>query len=411
MIDSEKYAELTALPLEVQLLILASRLELEAEDARLFDDILTSGPDWERVMSFGARMVVQPLLYRHLSSPDRAGRVPGEVLRELNTAYRKTSLRNLLTHGQIQALVERVRASGIPMLLLKGSALSRWIYGDMGIRPMSDVDVLCREEDIRRLEGVLHRLGYAQRTTGSYSRLHAAVGQERSHLPPYDHPKGVRIEVHLNLFGKEGGDAGLMDSVWRHAQDLTVDGLQFRTLSDEHMLLHLCLHLHHHITVGNIALYWFCDIFEFVRKMQGRMDWQAFWSMVQALGVEDKAGVIFTILHACWGLDLPPEMPHLAKEDLPPLRSIFDPECAAQTRLLHFLPARTKLLKEVAAKYGLAASAGYAFRILFPTGNYIRTRYAPATRAQFVRCYVRHAYERLHRTAVSVWLQIVRQHP
>jgi len=205
MIDSKKYAELTALPSEIQLLILASRLDLEAEDARLFDDIIKAGPDWKRVMSFGARMVVQPLLYRHLSSPDRAGRVPGEVLRELNTAYRKVSLCSLLTHGQIQALVERVRASGIPMLLLKGSALSRWIYGDMGIRPMSDVDVLCRKEDIRRLEGVLHGLGYAQRTTGSYSRLHAAVGQERSHLPPYDHPKGVRIEVHLNLFGKEGG--------------------------------------------------------------------------------------------------------------------------------------------------------------------------------------------------------------
>jgi hypothetical protein len=281
----------------------------------------------------------------------------------------------------------------------------------MGIRPMSDVDVLCREEDIRRLEGVLHGLGYSQRTTGSYSRLHAAVGQERSHLPPYDHPKGVRIEVHLNLFGKEGGDAGVMDSVWRHAQDLTVDGLQFRTLSDEHMLLHLCLHLHYHITVGNIALYWFCDIFEFVHRNKDRVDWDGFWSMVQMLGVQQKVGSVFKILHVGWGLNLPPGMPVLSAENRAPLRVLFDQEWAKRTMLTHFLPARIRLVRDVALKHGLSASIGYALRILFPTGDYVRTRYDTATQGEFFRCYLRHVYERLHRTAVSVWLQIFRQHP
>lgn len=408
MSHSKKHAQLTGLPAEVQLLILASRLELAAEDARFFDQIIESGPDWTGVIADAKKMGMQGLLLKHINAPERGPFVPANALQALRNAYQKAAFRSLRIQGQIRRLVEQARDRRVPLILLKGSALSLLIYGDMALRPMSDVDVLCRPKDVPVLEDVLHAQGYWARRLLTYSRLHEAVRRKRIHLPPYDHPKGVRVEVHLNLFGKETGCADLMDPVWEMAQEVTVDGFHFRTLSNEHMLLHLCLHLHKHIQAGRIVLYWFCDVFEFVRKTRDQLDWEGFWAMAQRLGIEKAVGGIFKILHAGWGLPFPPSMPMRGDVETPPLSALFDPDSASRAMLLHFLPGKRRLLQEVASKYGVAASIGYALRILLPTGDYIRARYSPATRAAFFRCYVRHVYERLHRTLVSAGLQLLK---
>jgi len=401
--------QLTPLPIEVQLLILASRLGLGAEDACLFDELLRSVPDWEKVRADAEKMGVQALLYRHLALAERARHVPEPTIKALKNIYQSAAFRSLRTQGQIQRLVEKARASGISLILLKGAALSHWIYGDTALRQMSDIDVLCRQEDVHRLDALLRSLGYGARGLPSYSLMHAAVGQEKSsHLPPYDHPRGVRVEVHVNLFGKEGDTRAIMDSAWQEAQDVAVDKFHFLALSNEHMLLHLCLHLHHHATVGSIVLYWFCDLFEFVSRHKDRIDWQGFWAMLRSLRAQNKAGVIFAILHSCWGLPLPPCIPPVSEKDMPQLRFLFDPAYAAKLRLVSFLPGRIRLIQQVAGKYGPANAAFYALRILFPTAAYVRGRYGPTSQAQFFRCYVKHVYERIRRTAVSAWLQMGR---
>jgi len=408
MPHSKRHAQLTELPPEVQLLILASRLELAVEDARLFQHLLESGPDWTKVLADAKQMGVQPLLYKHLVAPERRSLVPAEALETLEKAYRKAAFRSLRTQGQLQQLVEQAEASGIPLLLLKGAALSRWIYGDPALRPMNDMDVLCRPKDVPALQDVLHAQGYRARPLPVYSALHAAVGREKSHLPPYDHPKGVCLEVHLNLFGNEEKESrAVIDSVWECARDVRRGGIHFLTLSKEHMLLHLCLHIHKHVVSGKIVLYWFCDVFEFVKRKRDELDWQAFWFIARRLEAEEKAGLIFDILHIGWGLPLPPYTA-MPTEGIANLDMIFDPACAARARLLHFLPGRAHLLRDVAARYGLAASIGYGLRILFPTGDYVQARYQPETRTQFLGCYVRHVAERLQRTIVSVCLQIFR---
>jgi hypothetical protein len=84
--------------------------------------------------------------------------------------------------------------AGIEVLPLKGATLSRDLYGDPGLRPAKDIDVLVERGRIDEAAAVLGRRGYLPAgksgDTGR-GRLHLALVHERPELPP--------VEIHWRV--------------------------------------------------------------------------------------------------------------------------------------------------------------------------------------------------------------------
>lgn len=159
----------------------------------------TSRPDWSRTEWLVARGVaamhgVSPLLARQL----RWQGPPGWE-RFLAEQRAHTELR----HRRIEALLARIdteaRAAGVALLALKGPALHALeLYGP-GDRPMADLDLLAREDDVSRAARLLEELGFHE-TYATYKhrvfepdepRAAAAFGEHSSN--------GIPIELHVGL--------------------------------------------------------------------------------------------------------------------------------------------------------------------------------------------------------------------
>ncbi|MDQ4145916.1 MAG: nucleotidyltransferase family protein, partial [Actinomycetota bacterium] len=56
--------------------------------------------------------------------------------------------------------VDRLRAAGVPSILLKGATIATWLYDDGHPRPYRDVDLLVSPLDAERAKEVLGKLGF-----------------------------------------------------------------------------------------------------------------------------------------------------------------------------------------------------------------------------------------------------------
>jgi len=312
-------------------------------------------------------------LYHHLAEQKNA--VPTHILKALKDEYQKQAFRSLRTQAQITRLVNEAHKREIPVILLKGAALSRWLYNDIALRPMSDIDILCRDEDIPGMKRMLSDLGYYQREGGSQSRFIEDISTEWSHLPQFHLKNGLPVEVHKNIFGKcaEGGSKKQL--LWETATRVETNGTSFYRLSTECLSLHLLLHLYNHMINGSMAFYWITDILELNRKTNSTLNWPLFWSLANDLGAQDEVAHVVATLKAHYTLSIPSSSPVVPNMKPISLRSLMNPETSKRVEQSHFLSARMKFMKKVYTEHGLGKTVWLLLRILVPTKAHMENRY------------------------------------
>lgn len=272
--------------IEDEALLLAARVTLAPQQQSALAGLLCRPLDWEYLAATAAAHGVAPLLYRHLPAGNG---VPSEARERLRHAAGAAALQGIQAAAQLGEILPAAERAGLPLLLLKGSALVQSVYGGRCIRPMSDIDLLVPPDALPLAETVFARLGYTAslpqaRFGRSLERLADGVQYRRDgaalHL---DVQWGL---VPLLLRPLLPADAA---GVWQRAQPLAVAGGSVHALGPEDLLLYLCIH---HFSHGGQALLGFCDIAETVRQLEGRLCWET----VVTRASEWRADAIA----ACW---------------------------------------------------------------------------------------------------------------
>lgn len=284
-----------------RLLVLSARIELSEEDRAEMRSILSGGLDWASLLTEGRRLGVVPLLHRHLSGGEERLFVPPDILATLEKGYRTQGMRSLRMLGALLKILGVMGEEGIPVIPLKGAYLATQLYPDMALRPMSDLDLLFRPEDALRARDLILCLGYrAPVTEFCFTAVHERVrARTRLHLPRITNGV-VGVEVHTRIFDENPSRTFSPESVWQESRECAMGGASFRRLCIEHQLLHLCTHLDKHISSGNAALYWFCDIHETLKRHQHTIDWDKLSDAAEELGAADQVRSILHIVKQHW---------------------------------------------------------------------------------------------------------------
>lgn len=276
---------------ETKILLLAARTRLLPEQEAALARLVTGPVRWQPLVEVACAHGVAPLLHRHLERAGLMTHLPPECAAPLARTAHAAALRGLRLRAELGALLAAADGERLPVMLLKGASLAERVYGDWGLRPMADLDLLVPRGRYERFEALLHRLGY--RLIPQHARTRSHWEQTHCHLT-FAHPhSGVVVEAHWDLqpLAWDWPAAPRAASVWERARRTSLDGVLVHMLSPADEIVHLALH---HFRHGALCLLAHCDLAEVVRR-EGE---PALWDALIQVAAETRAETV--IGYALW---------------------------------------------------------------------------------------------------------------
>jgi hypothetical protein len=263
-------------------------------DAAVFEGFLTRHQllDW-----------VAPAL-----SNGRAQHLIEAGFRERLREYRSARLaRNQALLQECVEVRSALADAGLGCLFLKGLYLGHRFYGDANRRHQVDVDVLVRSHQLEASLSALARLGYDVETNIDDGkpvavRLREIRGRAREKAP---HGVTVRrgehkLDVHWCLNSRSSSRVAEA-ALWTARRRFQLSGHEFQTLSDEDTLLFLLVSLCEDLRRGACRVKHFLDLYQILRALDARLDWEAFCARQREQGVLKPAINVLAVFFALWG--------------------------------------------------------------------------------------------------------------
>ncbi len=324
--------------------------------------------DWDALIQFAIQQGVAPLLAvrtRHLALP--------VIHRErLETIYSANSLRNLRLAAEESRVSAALAAAGLRHWPLKGPGLSERLYADIGVRQISDLDILIEPANLPRVDVLLTDLGYRRNTAGKIESL--ARAQELLYIcdvpgPPSPSPLATR---HSSL-----ATAFYLDLHQRLLPYVRRDPLAARVFADgmtnENLLLYLCAS---QITHRFARLRYLCDVAAFLAREGGAVNWDKFSDTARRIPWGPGVGLALHWAEEFTPARVPPAVLHSLRPnpigDLLLRRALGADaaEAASRSRALDGPAGASVALG--AAYLGRPTACGIAWRMMFPTRAYLR---------------------------------------
>ncbi len=195
----------------------------------------------------------------------------------LKNTFDNTKQNNLILYQELQKIILSFKEKKIKFILLKGIDLAKRIYSDIGLRSMTDIDILIKKEDLPKIEEALIPLDYLM-----YPNYHKVLDKPVS---PYLNAVVCKkltspfVSLHLhwhiftNTFFPFYGYVSSLDieKIWQNAETAEIDGLKVLRMNPNDLVLHLS---QHHFKHYFNSLIYFTDIDALLTKYHGKLDWQ-----------------------------------------------------------------------------------------------------------------------------------------
>ncbi len=331
-----------------------------------------SSADWESLADRAQRFKVEGLFFQEIKSrnfPEKL--VPVDVRNRLRKAYRDLATMNTSLFFDASKVLGALAENQLPVIALKGLALAKKTYGDIALRPMSDIDLLLKKEDLIKAGRILLALGYRQDFPDWESSVKAY-----HHLPPFTNKNGTLIELHWNIVTPDSPIKVDVDGLWQRACRITVDNIKVLALAPEDLFLHLCIHACFHLQSG-LDLIPFCDIAGVMKEPVGKLDWQIVIARSARWGAQKCLYLMLLLVRELLAA-APPEqiMSAIKPADYQPafldeaLEQIFVEKPSGQ-----LIRRRIGKLAKIAKSKGVKGKVAAFFRGAFPSRTYVARMY------------------------------------
>lgn len=358
---------------EEKLLLAGSSLQPDAE--ALFA-LLPQINNWNVLVKKAMVTHLAPLLFRNLNAFANDGLVPKDALTALQKSYHGVLAANIRLYAHLGPLLVDWNLAGIPIIVLKGMFLAEMVYVDVGLRHISDLDLLVHDADVERCKHWAEKNGWTVEEMPHHS---AFLAENFGSAHPFKFIKeNAVIELHVHVHNKGRTYAIEIADYWRQAQSGFLSGGTAMHLHPSHLIQHLCLHLYKHMEGSQLKISSFCDIRESIAHYGDAIDWQ----LLRQSSIRYNAwNEVQSVLHLCqqfWGA----AVPQVALAGLSPVAA-GNAQKIFLDFFMHGTPSSTTRmarnldgnLDRLAQLNGVTAKARYLSNYLFPSNKYLRQRY------------------------------------
>jgi hypothetical protein len=264
-----------------------------------------SEENWMAIIERAKPHDILPLLYYQLTQFNKDIKIPTSIMSLLKRYYFQYSLENTQTFYDLSKIIKEANSSNIPVIVLKGAALAELIYPKIALRPMCDLDLLVKSEDIRRFQELLLKLGWdclqSRKIVDNYIPRNNALGYKKY---------GLFIDLHPKI--KELPDL----NPWINAVPIEIDSNNTLVLCPDDLILFHCVHLYKHINNDIFAeLIKFYDIILILRKYKDNINWDYIIQKSYANQCEHITHCILSFIKTDLGEDVPIDVLDRLKSD------------------------------------------------------------------------------------------------
>jgi hypothetical protein len=214
------------LPTPRQLLLLRACLGKDEAALAAWTEWRNGEPNLAKVERGSMRLL--PLVYLNLG-PQLAGDPDAGWLKDV---YRVSWTANQIGMRVGRRAIDALQAKGVEVLALKGAALIGGVYGDLGARPLGDVDLAVPPSRIADAVAALRAAGLTP-IENEPERLLAT-----RHSLAFHDAGGREVDLHRGMLWRPGLD----DVFWQGSVEAEVAGAPVRILNRADQLLHVCAH-------------------------------------------------------------------------------------------------------------------------------------------------------------------------
>ncbi len=338
---------------EQKILACATELNPDSNQQEKMHQLMSHDVDVDHLINLAYREGMAGLLYKNLMKSGVLENLGHEQRERLQTLYYQTVLSNQKLIQDLKEILHLLDKKKIRIVLLQGIALLQPIYDDIGLRPLTDIDLWVLQKDYASLISILGSQGY-----------------ERNHIYPNTFRKGSTIfDLHTQILWADRIKASKMllaksqENIYSETQVADFEGQEVLCLSQYDQVLFLGLHaLKHNVS----RLIWIADIKSLLADWNSS-DWKALINRAGELGQEKTLAYIIFLLRL---FDF--RLPREARRLLERKRLGFLKKKALEERIKgDSLPLWSPLLLISSGK-GLKARFFFILETLFPRTEILR---------------------------------------
>jgi hypothetical protein len=235
---------------------------------------------------------------------------------EFSQVYWKNIARWLVTENLLKQVLSLFIQAGVPVIPLKGAAFQGLLYKNIGLRYMSDVDLLVPTESFLMAIKILGQCGFRICPKDDYENIIWFAELPIVYWPKelsFSGPHGLVIELHQNLINSWFLQAFPlnMDAIWERAIAVSIDDPLHKKeadslwrifLSPYDTLAYLCLHLALH---GLMFPQSYLDVDLWIRDLPSDWDWNSFIELINKWQIRSAVYHVLSYSQTLMGTPIP----------------------------------------------------------------------------------------------------------
>jgi len=324
--------------------------------------------EWTTILKKARLHSITPLLYHHLKQ--RKIQIPANLMEQLEQAYLRNSFKNTHIYYELSRILNKAANENIPIIILKGAALAGSVYPSIALRPMKDLDLLVKIEDVYKVHELLIQLGWESEYSKESIEHHLQLNYSLRYIK-----QGILIDLHIKI-----PEISAINP-WLNATSVTINSTKMLVMGTDDLLLHLCIHLYEHTRIELFAeLIKFYDIVLLIRKHEINWDY-----VIQNAYTNQCENIMYHILdfvRSEFGEDIPIDVLEKLKSDkftIQISKGLYNtPEYITNT----FKPIKALVRAIYSRRFDpknitISDVIKEIFRSIFPDKNWMLKRYSP----------------------------------
>jgi len=282
---------------------------------------------------------------------------------------------------QLKEILDKLEQENIEFVPLKGAALLKTIYPKVGLRTMTDIDILVRPIDFLKAARIFAEDNLQPGWSVESEDLFGFAS-----LPPefwpgelsFSNQQHLRIDLHQEMVTYHWFRLAFpvdIDSVWERCVRISdSDEHYWKTmLSPNDMLMNMCLHLALH---GLQVIKNFYDVDLFLRNLPTDWDWKRFISIIKCTQLCSASYHTFTFCQEFFRTPIPADVLSALKParfDIWQIQSLITPKDILENR--RKLGLRYPSLVKFALFDGNKIKLKSLLNLLFPKRQWLERNY------------------------------------